>query len=286
MPLPENARIAAEQHASYRRGVVLGLTMAEVGILIIFVLLLLIGFNEWMRVADSEVRAQQVSVPTSDFEALKNTAQLMVAMREALGVPHDADPKEITTLVRALGANATRVSGQSALEDMRRAARQMADLAAEMEAKGQPESLVKAWQDTVRENVTKEGQLKYFEDQLRGTGRDERPCWVKEDGTIEYLFDVVLASEGIRMRENRFPSRETDRTALPMPESNPNETLSESLFLERTRPLFQSSLAANCRFFVTVFDSTAASEKDRYKSLLRTVEGHFYKRLSFDRAPF
>ena len=39
----------AEQNASYRKGLVLGLTMAEVGILIIFVRLLLIAFEELRR---------------------------------------------------------------------------------------------------------------------------------------------------------------------------------------------------------------------------------------------
>lgn len=51
-------------------------------------------------------------------------------------------------------------------------------------------------------------------------------------------------------------------------------------------PLYDSSLVANCRFFVTVYDATGPAEKDLYKSLLRTVEGHFYKRLSLEPAPF
>jgi hypothetical protein len=68
--------------------------------------------------------------------------------------------------------------------------------------------------------------------------------------------------------------------------TDPGEVLSERLFLDRTQPLFESSLAENCRFFVTVFDATGPAEKNRYKSLLRTVEGHFYKRLSLERSPF
>ena len=41
----DEPRHIAEQNAAYRRGVVLGLTMAQVGILIIFVLLLLVEFR-------------------------------------------------------------------------------------------------------------------------------------------------------------------------------------------------------------------------------------------------
>ena len=38
-----------EQHEAYRKGLVLGLTMAEIAILIIFVLLLLLVFNQLQR---------------------------------------------------------------------------------------------------------------------------------------------------------------------------------------------------------------------------------------------
>ena len=100
------------------------------------------------------------------------------------------------------------------------------------------------------------------------------------------MFDVVLGSDGMRMREIVIPERAKERATLPMPQTDPTEVLTEGDFLRRTAPLYDSSLAANCRFFVTVFDSTAPTEKDLYKNLLRTVEGHFYKRLSRERAPF
>jgi len=130
--------------------------------------------------------------------------------------------------------------------------------------------------------------LARYEQQLQsaGLGKGERPCWVQPDGTIEFLFDVVLGTDGIRMRENVYPSRNKERKDLPMPSTNPLETITQSEFVTRTLPLYESSLAANCRFFVTVYDGTGPEEKERYKSLLRTVEGHFYKRLSRDSAPF
>jgi hypothetical protein len=106
------------------------------------------------------------------------------------------------------------------------------------------------------------------------------------DRVRDYLFDVVLTSDGIRMRENLFSTRTRERETLPLPATDPMETLSSSEFLRRTAPLYENSVAANCRFFVSVFDATGPAEKDRYKTLLRTVEGHFYKRLSLDAAPF
>ena len=71
-----------------------------------------------------------------------------------------------------------------------------------------------------------------------------------------------------------------------MPASDPTEVIAPVEFQRRTQALYDSSLAANCRFFVTVFDATGPAEKNLYKSLLRAVEGHFYKRLSLAAAPF
>ena len=42
-----------------------------------------------------------------------------------------------------------------------------------------------------------------------------------------------------------------------MPSTNPSETLTQLEFVTRTLPLYESSLAANCRFFVTVYDGPA-----------------------------
>jgi len=119
-----------------------------------------------------------------------------------------------------------------------------------------------------------------------GQGKGERPCWVKPDGAIDYLYDVVLTSGGIRMREYALPHRLSERTKLPMPAVDFRETLTPSDFLRRTRPLFDRGLAENCRFFVVIFDATGFSEKLLYKGLLKTVEGHFYKRLDDGPAPF
>jgi len=109
-----------------------------------------------------------------------------------------------------------------------------------------------------------------------GQGKGVRPCWVQPNGTIDYLYDVVLTSDGIRMKEYAHPSRAAERALLPMPAADPTETLSEQEFLTRTYPLYQRSQADNCRFFVWIYDGTGAQEKTLYKRLRRTVEGNFY----------
>lgn len=284
MPVHDNKRIA-EQHDAYRRGVVLGLTMAEAGILIIFVLLLLIGFNEWTRAIE---RQDQVLIGTARLAMLEDAQRQLVIVRQSLNLAPTASEDEIRAMVRAVLESAASPAGQSAIQELRAALRELQRIRDELKARGYPADLVADIERQAFRIANQEGQLKRYEDKLEnaGLGKGERPCWVKPDGTIEYVFDVVLASNGIKMRENIFPEREKERATFPIPPASPDETLSERQFLERTLPLYNSSVALNCRFFVTIYDATGPSEKELYKSLLRTVEGHFYKRLSLEPAPF
>lgn len=85
----------AEENAAYRRGVVLGLTMAEVGILIIFVLLLLIGFNEWTKIKEREAAKDNVSVAKDRMVALEDAERQFSAVAAALHLPPTATEEEI-----------------------------------------------------------------------------------------------------------------------------------------------------------------------------------------------
>jgi hypothetical protein len=281
----EQSKQIAEQNASYRRGVVLGLTMAEVGILIIFVLLLLIGFNEW---AAAVTREANVSVPRDRMNALESVQGQFALVIGALGLTPTARAEEIRVMVASVMESAAKPAGQSALREARAVIERLERIRDELLANKHPTDLVEQLEKQAFTIANQEGQLVRYESQLQeaGLGKGERPCWVKPDGTIEFLFDVVLTSNGIRMRENLFPNRSKERDTLPMPVTDPNESLTSLEFLRRTLPLYQSSLAENCRFFVTVYDATGSTEKDNYKSLLRTVEGHFYKRLALESAPF
>jgi hypothetical protein len=284
---PLDGRRIAEQNAAYRRGVVLGLTMAEAGILIIFVLLLLIGFDEWNRSVEKEQMKGKATLAQERLATLETAEKQLREVAQALDVPSPVESQQIALLVRAV-TEVTRVpEGRSALQEAKDALEEVRRVTDEVRATG-ADALARQLEQQSFRIGNQEGQLKHLQSKLQsaGLGKGERPCWVKPDGTIEYLFDVVLTNDGIRMRENLFPTRTRERETLPLPATDPTETLSSAEFLRRTAPLYENSLAANCRFFVTVFDATGTAEKDRYKTLLRTVEGHFYKRLSLDAAPF
>lgn len=284
----EHDRLVAQERAAYRRGVVLGLTMAEVGILIIFVLLLLVGFKEWSTVVAKQAAKDQVSMPRDRATELSQAESQLTAVKTALNLSPASTPEEIRTLVRALVQTTDTTEGQTALRETREALAALQAIQADLERSGQPAELANKVKQQTLALANQEGQLKRYESQLQkaGLGKGERPCWVQPDGTIEFLYDVVLETDGIRLKEVSLPNRSEERAALPMPRVDPSELVSPGDFLTRTRPLYNSSLAKNCRFFVTVYDGTGPTEKERYKALLRTVEGHFYKRLTGDPVPF
>lgn len=284
MEMPNSHRIP-EQNTAYRRGMVLGLTLAEVGILIIFVLLLLIGLEELEKVVEREGKEL---VEVGRLQALKESESLLTQLRSPLQPANGSSVEEIRTLIRALQEVAATPEGQTTLKEARAVIDQMNNVREQIRGEGASEALANQIEQKSYRIANQEGQLGRYESLLKeaGLGKGERPCWVKPDGTIEYLYDIVLASKGIRMREYKYNHRGRERSLLPMSTVDPNQLLSPAEFLQKTQPLYNHSLAENCRFFVVIYDATGPTEKELYKRLLRTVEGHFYKRLDREPAPF
>jgi hypothetical protein len=283
MAAPDSGRIG-EQHDAYRRGLVLGLTMAEVGILIIFVLMLLIAFEEYRQREAKKAREGTTPVRVAELVELRRADVQIQQIAKELGVAEDLPPEDFRKLIRAIQPIAKSGVGQQALAEARaeierqRAVRDELTAALQITESGKTDEVIRRIEEQSYKMANQEGQLKRVEKQLEqfGQGKGVRPCWVQPDGTIDYLYDVVLTSGGIRMKEYQHLSRAAERALLPMPKTDPDETLSEAEFLSRTRPLYESSVADNCRFFVYLYDGTGAQEKTLYKRLRRTVEGHFY----------
>ncbi|MEK6777775.1 MAG: hypothetical protein AABY87_12990 [bacterium] len=277
-----------EQNKAYRRGIVLGLTMAEVGILIIFVLLLLLGLTDSLRKKQERDMDGHKLITTDRVRTLEEAESFMTQLRGTLHAANNANVEEISRLIRALQEIATTQKGRTALQEVSAAITELNRIKDQIKKDGGSDALASEVEQQSYRIANQEGQLQRYESQLKeaGLGKGERPCWVKADGTIEYLYDVVLSSNGIKMREYKYDHRERECALLPKPAVDPNELLSPTEFLQRTQPLYNHSLAQNCRFFVVVYDATGPTEKELYKQLLRTVEGHFYKRLDRGTAPF
>ena len=142
-------------------------------------------------------------------------------------------------------------------------------------------------------------EVERLQDHIRslGSGTDHPSCWYQDDGiTTAYLFDVVLTSRGLLLdfaatsqevvsaSGDRLGTAEEARASLPIGSVQRQQVLKREQFLRQTRGLHEWSKERDpeCRFFVRVFDRTAASQKQLYKDQLETVEQPFYKLLMKD----
>lgn len=297
---PDSNSAGLQAHG-YRRGFVLGLTLAEVALLIIFVvmLLLVIGFERRDRVI-AQLRERQrvldqVAPSGSSVELAKLQADLqkLASLREiaqSAGHEWDEDFMELIKSVAATPRNGKVIDAARALQERERALQRAIEKLSRVGGVSDANALAKEVVDQAASMNNLRGQTEYLKQELAKVGKGGvlPPCWVTPDGKIDYLLDVVLDSRGLRVRESYPVSRQAERNLLPMPKLNASRIYSQSEFRAATAGVFawSSRQDPECRFYVTIYDTTGAHEKLLYKQLMETVEGHFYKRLAKNAPPF
>lgn len=321
----------ARQRAQYRKGVLLGLTVAEAMLLILFALMLALGALMARKdKALANLGAQLVAATTQLQEAVARASVLedlaqgraseefireVVLARQAQA-QMAKERQALAERERELRQNADLAKALKGTDDVKARTRELAALGARLEqetAKLSPETKSKDLYDLVpqalafadaaekaqaqpddakqllagaekvaRENATLRGQVNRYRRELAkiGRGGEYPPCWVTEAGDIQYLFDIELLSSGsLRVADATPPARIIDRRELPISRELFAGPVSRQRFIALTAPLFQLANKRECRFVVIARDRTEASQKDTFKNLLLTVEGHFYKSL-------
>lgn len=293
MKLPRSSAHSHESNVGYRRGFVLGLTLAEAALLLLFVLMLLmvIGFER-----RDQLLAQFRSLEQSVLEVLpqgedysyiiSEIERLQELQNVAANAGHQWNDDFIELVRHVAEASATpgMTEVREALE------RQIAEYERRLQiieqalGEGQVEEVAElvVEQETLIRN--QRGQLV---DLRRRLGNGVFPnCWTNEDGSFDYILDVVLDSNGIKGKDSTPPHRMQERLSLPLPSFQDVRLLTAGEFLTETRGIYNWSVANECRFYVSIYDGTQLHEKELYKELMRTVEGHFYKRQLNDVPPF
>src|SRR2546425_11769228 len=106
-----------EQNEAYRKGLVLDLTMAEVAILILFVLLLLLVFGELQRVeALGKFEGKEPITPTELAQLRAGDATLQQIARE-MGVQLKDTSEDFTRLVRVVREGMRSPAARAAVAD-------------------------------------------------------------------------------------------------------------------------------------------------------------------------
>lgn len=298
MPEYNHQSYSRDQEWAQRRGFVLGLTLAEAALLLLFVILLVmvIGFDRReRRIAELAEHAEALRLIAEEFgtgpDAVAND---LVALREArqafdaAGFNWDQDFRE---LVKALQATEWGESPSNLLDSLAEYEQNLEHLTEQFAHLEEEEDIGELVELAKKREIAADnlrGQVRQLQNQLEraGMGKVLPSCWSNSEGRTEYLMQVVLESDGIRAREIAHEHRQEERAMLPMEQIEEIQHFQPTEFLSHTRGLFDWSVDNECRFYVEVYDATAPHEKEKFIDLMLTVEGHFYKRQMRDEAPF
>ena len=294
-----------------RRGLILGLTLAEVLLLLLFLLLLVLSSQiktwrdryEQLDGTLEELKPLQEAVTAGGALDVKNVQELVTRFQNLQNSEREisrlkaenADLAKQSELVKSLGG-----VSDSKLRDVTSAIKR----AAEIDPNDPPAALKRALDvierlgtstrpDQVRplsemtagpELEQKVASLEADREQIRrerdnlmrgpGNGLTYPSCWTTATGQTEYIFDVTLSDAGVRVR-NATAARANDKAWGIVGPFARDTTINENVFIGATKKLFEWSKGQNCRFYTIVRDATGSS-KARYKHLQQMVQGNFY----------
>jgi hypothetical protein len=248
----------------------MGLTMAEVMVLVLFALLLLVGLQT--SVAEEGERAIRVleglrKIGIDPSSIPDNFTELVPAVTGPVGV---LTPEAITQAVDriSLGRQVIDGLGQNSMGiPPSKAARDAIAAASKAYQSQTGAGSAEIWITAV---TTAFGNGD-------GNGLVFPPCVKHPDGRPAYVLTTTLGSSHITVTDREvelargldvYPLFATIKRAVPLA---PDE------FLAQTSGVFEWSRQRECRFFVWIEDATAQGAKQIYKQRLRTVEQHFYK---------
>lgn len=197
--------------------------------------------------------------------------------------------RDLDTQVRAA---ATRVGGDPLLDSLRRRIRNLqisedtllskirSGIETPSTSSGDP--LLDSLRQQVRDLQISEDTLLY---KLR-SGIEPPPCWMDADDNPEYVFQVELIDEGMRL-SHIAPRHRAEQDVEAMGYARQIEEggeYSPADFERLTRPFLDLGIRRTqdfgpkgCRFWVHAVDRTGA-RKDIFKARLSQLERHFYKR--------
>ena len=225
----------------------------------------------------------------------KEMRDLLDAVRAA--TEQGLSPEQVANAVEAQQEFAEALNGEGdeateeAIRDALHDARRWREMGGE-----EVSALTDRLEEALDERDREREEVERLQDHIRslGSGTDHPSCWYLDDGiTTAYLFDVALTSRGlvvdfaassqdvVSASGARLGTAEEARASLPIGSVQRQQVLRPGQFLRQTRGLHEWSKDRDpeCRFFVRVFDRTAASQKQLYKDQLETVEQPFYKLL-------
>ena len=297
----------------YRRGLVLGLTLAEIFLLLLFLLLLALAGTalRWLEeIEHAETLGRANVTHRQDVIELEHIVDDQRTKLVAASL-------EINTLIESsneFSRQNVRLQQQTErLELELDALRPLVELGKELQDIQDrfgltPESIVnlKEELDGIKPLAQAGAQLPILQEQLESMRGDlarlnkianargiDPPCWYEEiyleaDVIRERavaLFDVAVFDEYILVRDRPVPEKyAAEKDRLPIASITFMKRLSDKEFVQMMRPIRQLAKEEkkvrpySCVFFVNVWDQTSARSKERWKKATeRTIGDAFYR---------
>jgi len=306
--LTEQATSAAQ--SKYRRGTILGLTVAEVFILLLFLLMLVflvLSQEQEQRFEQQQREMAQQEQQLRNLQAFKDTWEEPLAGIET--------PDEIVALKRwreDVAANSQGGETEQLLNQIMEAERQRSEAEAEQrELVAENERLIAERAKQQEESQQQQAQIEDLRQQgevyrelaeeqriLREKGQNP-PCWYEvvpaaNGGTREkafYLFDIAVFDEHMIVRQRPIPPGGADDDSgrtyaeeaadLPLEAVRYDTPLTDNEVEGLLSPLFAAGKESrvrtySCVFFAQIWDETSDDAKERWQQAHdRILEGLF-----------
>ena len=127
-------------------------------------------------------------------------------------------------------------------------------------------------------NKDLKGQVAFLQNRLNARGgRDYPPCWVDENGKVEFLFSIELRTDSIIVSPAWPTKRDVDARSLPGIDKLVGNEYPHQSFPTRIKDIFDWSNRQNpqCRHYVQIKSMIPdAVQSDRARLM---VENYFYK---------
>ena len=264
-----------DNNKDYRRGVILGLTMAEIMILIIFLLMLAFAallqqtkdenkiykelFSKNEALVQRIVQIIQTTSSESD-EIVRILEKLPRVIKKIQSTNVVLDKKEDISSIIEKGVN-------SYLE-------QQAALSRAVDAENglSPEAQLQIELD---KNKALSERLVALEKTVRD-GFGPPPCWDPGNRRYtEFIYQAELTSNGIVLSDITAPRWTDEKAKLSTEKVTLGKAISVRTFSEQVVGLWAYSLKNDCRLLVRVVDRTLPHEKDLYKAMYQAVYDKF-----------
>lgn len=301
--------------ASYRRGVVLGFTVAEIMLLMLFALLLALagllikGRHDVQRATAVNDKFGQIlsSLDLSDKVLVHKSIEKVLAEHvdyqkklkeienklKTQSLPDDVyeeiksqkldlsstegKQRFLDLLITALDAERkVKKLGGTAAKHIESACAAGSKMADVLGEDKKPGDIINSVKDS-------KSQAEYWRAEAGKCGLAGvlPPCYkLVDDKETPYIYDAVIRSDGIYLK-NTVPDKYIDRFKADFPNPPPvGKALSIKEFSDLTYQFLVLGQKNQCRFYVTAYDDLP-NEKDKFKQYLKAIEGNFYKRTTW-----